>query len=366
MFPALHDYLLMPGCVLMSAATITLAYRVARDKAAVKAARDAELQFRILAEAIPQIVWTAGSDGVTTYINKQWYEMTGTSVDQSLGTAWMESVHPDDRKVCWEKWKQCVDSGEPFEIEYRLNDATKGFRWYLDRAVPLRDTSGTIIKWFGTCTDIDDQMQTQELLQEQIKQHTAALMEANERLQQESIHDPLTGLYNRRYLEDTLEREVRLALRGAHSLSVIMFDLDHFKKFNDSYGHHAGDAVLRDTAGLLATSVRAEDIVCRYGGEEFVIILPMADFKTAYSRAQRICGEMRELYVLHEGTALGRITISGGVAALPEHGVLPKQLLQAADAALYRAKKEGRDRIVAAETVENSISTPGKLVIPTE
>lgn len=327
------------------------------EQAIANAARDAEIQFRTMAEAIPQIVWTANREGVTTYINQRWYEMTGTAVEGSLGTGWMDAVHPDDHEVCQQQWKQSLRTGEPFEIEYRLRDAGQGFRWYLDRAVPLRDASGTIIKWFGTCTDIDDQMHTQELLQEQIKQHTTALFEANERLQHESIHDALTGLYNRRYLEDTLEREARRAVRAEHGLSVIMFDLDHFKKFNDSYGHDAGDAVLRETAALLAKSVRAEDIVCRYGGEEFIIILPMADFKTGYARAQRIRDKVRELNVLHGELPLGKITISGGVATLPEHGVLPKQLLEAADAALYRAKREGRDRIVGAMgALENVLS----------
>jgi diguanylate cyclase (GGDEF)-like protein len=217
--------------------------------------------------------------------------------------------------------------------------------------VPLRDASGAVVKWFGTCTDIDDQMHTQELLQEQIKQHTAALIEANERLQQESIRDPLTGLYNRRYLEDSLQRETRRAVRAGQTLSIIMFGLDHFKKFNDTYGHDAGDTVLRDTACLLSKSVRAEDVVCRFGGEEFVIILPLADFNTACARAQRICSQVREMKVSHQGLSVGRIRVSGGVAALPEHGTAPAELLKAADAALYRAKKEGRDRIVGAAIV---------------
>ena len=354
MFPATHDYVLAAGWVVSAIAATTLALRISKHKAAASAARDAELQFRTLAEAIPQIVWTTGPDGMTSYINRHWYEMTGTPVAGSLGSGWMEAVHPDDREVCQQKWKQCLQTGNSFEIEYRLHDSKKGFRWYLDRAVPLRDASGRIIKWFGTCTDIDDQMHTQELLQEQIKQHTMALFEANERLQQESIRDPLTGLYNRRYLEDSLERETRRAVRAEHGLGVIMFDLDHFKKFNDTYGHDAGDAVLRETAALLTTSVRAEDIVCRYGGEEFVIILPMADFKIVHARAERICQKMDELHVLHHGQSLGKITISGGVAALPEHGTLPKELLQAADAALYRAKREGRDRVACAEAEKNA------------
>lgn len=342
---------------MLSVATICLAYRVARQKAAVKAARDAELQFRTLAEAIPQIVWTSSPDGLTTYINKRWYQMTGTAQKGSLGNGWMDAVHPDDREVCQQKWKQCLGSGEPFEIEYRLHDAKMGYRWYLDRAVPLRDPSGAIIKWFGTCTDIDDQMHTQELLQEQIKQHTLALFEANERLQQESIHDPLTRLYNRRYLHDVLERVTRRAVRAGHELSVIMLDLDHFKRFNDTYGHDAGDAVLRATAELLLKSVRAEDIVCRYGGEEFIVILPLADFKIACARAERIRATVHQLQLLYRGQALGSITVSAGVAGLPQHGVLPEELLQAADAALYRAKAEGRDRVVGAQRGEDAMGT---------
>ena len=330
------------------------------EQAIAGTARHAELQFRTLAEAIPQIVWTASPDGLTTYINRHWYDMTGTAVEGSLGSGWMEAVHPDDRNACHEKWKESLRTGEPFELEYRLHDARKGFRWYLDRAVPLRDTSGKIIKWFGTCTDIDDQMHTQQLLEEQIKEHVAALFEANQRLQEESIHDPLTGLYNRRYLEDSLQRETRLAARVQQGLGIIMFDLDHFKRFNDTYGHDAGDAVLRETAALLLKNVRAEDIVCRYGGEEFVIILPMAGFQIAFDRAERICQKVHELDLLYRGESVGKITISAGVAGFPEHGLVPAHLLRAADDALYRAKHEGRDRVVAAADGQHGATSGSK------
>src|SRR5437867_3128095 len=149
---------------------------------------------------------------------------------------------------------------------------------------------------------------------------------------------PLTGLYNRRYLEEMLEREIRRAVRAEQSLGILMIDLDHFKRFNDTYGHDAGDAVLRETASFLAKSIRAEDIVCRFGGEEFVVILPTADLEASRARAERIRSKLRELTVLHQGQSLGRITISIGVSALPLHGTSPKELLEAADAALYRAK----------------------------
>jgi diguanylate cyclase (GGDEF)-like protein/PAS domain S-box-containing protein len=178
---------------------------------------------------------------------------------------------------------------------------------------------------------------------------SVANVRLREALRTQSIRDPLTGLYNRRYLEEMLQRETRRAVRAECGLGVMMLDLDHFKNFNDTYGHDAGDAVLREAASFLAKSVRAEDIVCRFGGEEFVIILPMADLKASQARAERIRSKLRELTVMHQGQSLGMITVSVGVAELPRHGTIPRELLDAADAALYRAKREGRDRVVIAE-----------------
>jgi diguanylate cyclase (GGDEF)-like protein/PAS domain S-box-containing protein len=199
---------------------------------------------------------------------------------------------------------------------------------------------------------------------------SVANIRLREALRTQSIKDPLTGLYNRRYLTEMLDREIRRAVRAEQPLGVLMIDLDHFKKFNDTYGHDAGDTVLRETALVLSKSIRIEDMVCRYGGEEFVIILPTADLNAARGRAERIRAKMRQLAVLHQGQSLGMITISVGVAALPLHGTDPKQLLEAADAALYRAKREGRDRVVDADPlpVEEPESTvdavePGGLAL---
>jgi diguanylate cyclase (GGDEF)-like protein/PAS domain S-box-containing protein len=496
--------------------------------------RHTEARFQILAEAIPQIVWIADATGRTTYINKRWFRMTG--MDEENGTEnWIDAVHPDDRAPCDEKFQHCVHSGEEFEIEYRLNDAAKGYRWYLDRAVPLRDKRGIIQQWFGTCTDIEEQKLYQQNLEHQIKERTEELADTNARLQEEmsqkdlarrkldeqndtmlrvltersrratllakmgellqscltreevftaalgfapkifparrgaialfnaprtsldiagqwgdcrlpvasfepescwalrtghphlvpagdttsrcahakgvetsylcvpilaqgeaigilhiqateeqpklgeaemsfkttfaaqvglsvanirlrdalraqSTRDPLTGLYNRRYLGEMLEREIRRAARAEQPLGIMMLDLDHFKRFNDTYGHDAGDAVLRETASFLARSIRAEDFVCRYGGEEFVVVLPTADLRAAGMRAEAIRSRLRELVVTHQGRPLGLLTASVGVAALPQHGTTEKDLLQAADAALYRAKKTGRDRVVLADS----------------
>lgn len=166
-------------------------------------------------------------------------------------------------------------------------------------------------------------------------------------LRQQSIRDALTGLFNRRYMEETLERELSRADRESGSVGVIMFDIDHFKQFNDLSGHDAGDALLRELGVFLKKSVRGGDIVCRYGGEEFLAVLPGADIENARERAEEIRLGVKNMLVYHLGKPLAKCTISLGVAAFPKNARDGETLLKAADTALYRAKNEGRDRVVA-------------------
>jgi diguanylate cyclase (GGDEF)-like protein len=167
-------------------------------------------------------------------------------------------------------------------------------------------------------------------------------------LRQQSIRDPLTGLFNRRYLEETLAIEIERARRNNSSFSVIMLDLDHFKRFNDTHGHEAGDGVLQSLGRFLLRHVRGGDIACRYGGEEFTVVLPGATRDTAQQRAEEICEGVRVLPVDFKGLSLGPLTISAGVATFPNQGASAEIVLQSADEALYKAKSEGRDRVVVA------------------
>lgn len=509
--------------------------------------QDEELEFRTLAEAVPSIVWTATPGGRVNYCNSRMYEVTRLTQEEVLQSGWRTLIHPEDRPAVLDSWAHAIRTGEAFEMEYRLQTREGSYRWLLVRAAPLRGEDGNITKWFGVCTDIEDQKHSQQQLETLVKERADELATANTRLQEEilerdyarreldeqnekmlrqltersqratllakmgellqsctskdevfsaalgfapkifpssrgavallnagrnlaevagswhdcllpvtvfepsacwalrtghphlvvagdttarcahatgvehtylcipilaqgealgimhfqatdeapvladselsfkttfagqvglsvanirlrealhtqSIKDPLTGLYNRRYLSEMLEREVRRSIRSEQSLGFLLLDLDHFKSFNDTYGHDAGDAVLREAASFLSKSVRGEDIVCRFGGEEFVIILPTADLNAALARAERIRAKLHDLAVLHHGQSLGMITVSIGVAALPLHGTSPAELIAAADAALYRAKREGRDRVVSAEmpgeteSVANSVA----------
>lgn len=167
-----------------------------------------------------------------------------------------------------------------------------------------------------------------------------------ETLRQQSVRDPLTKLYNRRFLEESLDRELARLERKNLPLSLIMIDIDHFKTFNDTFGHDAGDAVLRDLGGILQRNIRTSDIACRFGGEEFTVVLPEANVEIGRQRGETLREAMRGLQLVYGGKPLGPVTLSMGVACFPEHGRQREQLLQAADAALYEAKNAGRNRVV--------------------
>ncbi|WP_394686599.1 diguanylate cyclase [uncultured Xanthomonas sp.] len=173
-------------------------------------------------------------------------------------------------------------------------------------------------------------------------------LQLRQRLRLQSIRDPLTGLYNRRYLEESLLRELARCERRDQPLALMMLDLDHFKALNDRLGHAGGDALLAAFGQLLAGLVRPEDIACRYGGEEFTVILPGAAADVAQRRAEQIRAAVANLQVQHQGQALPPVTVSIGVAAYPDHGRSTEELLRCADAALYRGKRSGRNRVAAA------------------
>jgi diguanylate cyclase (GGDEF)-like protein len=164
-----------------------------------------------------------------------------------------------------------------------------------------------------------------------------------------ALHDPLTGLYNRRFMEDAIKRELHRAKRGGKPVSLAMVDIDHFKRFNDTFGHDAGDFVLNAVAKELTKNVRASDILCRYSGEELAILLSEANLEDALSHAEKLRLAVRGIALTHRGQTLPPPTASFGVSVYPKHGETLEDLLKAADGALYRAKQLGRDQVCAAE-----------------
>jgi diguanylate cyclase (GGDEF)-like protein len=178
-----------------------------------------------------------------------------------------------------------------------------------------------------------------------------ANLKLRETLHNQAIRDPLTGLFNRRYMEESLKREVYRAERRGTSLGIIMLDIDHFKKFNDTHGHAAGDALLHELGSFLKAHVRGADIACRYGGEEFTLILPDVSVEGARQRAEQLREQVRYLKVQDNNQTLNGVTLSLGVAVFPLNGSTMETVLRSADLALYRAKHEGRNRVVVSQEV---------------
>lgn len=172
-----------------------------------------------------------------------------------------------------------------------------------------------------------------------------ANVKLREILREQATRDPLTGLYNRRYMDEMLTRELSSSVRSRHGVGFIMGDLDHFKTFNDTYGHEAGDLLLKAVANLMRSTIRLEDIACRYGGEEFLVILTSASLQDAYHRAVQIHEAVANISFEYHGSKIDGATMSMGVAAFPDQGKTATELIAAADAAMYRAKREGRNRV---------------------
>ena len=185
---------------------------------------------------------------------------------------------------------------------------------------------------------------------EKVNKQLVAQIQQNEvlrlELQEQAVRDPLTGLFNRRYLKETLEREVSRARRDGSPIGIMIMDIDEFKNVNDLFGHNAGDRMLEAMGELLRANIRLGDVVCRYGGEEFVIVMPGASLQVAYQRAELIRSKFEQMYLPFENELL-HATISLGVAGFPVHGIDGEDALIRADRALYQAKQAGRNRVVA-------------------
>jgi len=284
--------------------------------------------------------------------------------------------------ICWGKaphpspptclWSNCpvVLSHQP----YKCNEAEEGqpnckaflsatalphslpqtdpthYRFCAPITTPNGQTFGVLSFWHSVLGEQLSEIDQRSMVA--IAQHIALTLERLRRievLQHQSIRDPLTGLFNRLYLKEMLPQLMNRAEHNQQPISIIMIDIDHFKRFNDQHGHQAGDQVLRDFSVFLKGFVRATDLACRYGGEEFILILPEVSQSKAQQIADRIRHGLQYVTMQFAGRALGHITLSAGVATFPQHGTSDEAIIAAADAALYRSKMSGRNRITVAK-----------------
>ena len=189
---------------------------MALQKTGLNLARDRESYFQTMAEGTPEIIWTAGPDGEIDFTNRKWLDYSGLTNEQSLGRGWAAAIHPDDLALCLAKWESALVEGNPYEAEYRMREKAGAYRWFLVRANPVRNSAGEIVKWFGTCTDIENQKQSQQILEEQILERTTQLADVNTRLQEEMLEKDFArnelDEQNERMLTELTQRSQRATM----------------------------------------------------------------------------------------------------------------------------------------------------------
>jgi diguanylate cyclase (GGDEF)-like protein/PAS domain S-box-containing protein len=298
---------------------------------------ESELRYRRLFEAaLDGILILDAETGAITDVNPFLIDMLGYSRDEFI------------RKKLWE-----VGAFKDIEASKDAFQALQKNEYIRYKDLPLKAKGGKLIQveFVSNVYLAGDERVIQCNIRDitERKEAQDALLKSEALLREQSLRDHLTGLFNRRYMEETLDRELLRVTRKQGSIGVIMLDVDDFKQFNDTYGHAAGDAILCELGALLLGHVRGEDIPCRYGGDEFIIVLPDATVDITRERAERLSRLAAHFQVEFEGHTLGSITLSHGVAAFPENGSTTAEILKAADSALYRAKREKHGRVVVME-----------------
>ena len=328
-----------------------------------EALKKSEERYRFLAENTADVVWQTDAGMNFTYINEADERLRGVPRSEVIGTPFGRSLTPasqetaraiNDARLAAERRGERTGT-LTFQLEQLRRDG--GTLWVEVNSTPKRNEAGEIVGYFGVSRDITERKRIADRLLEanaELQQRLDEIHRLQSALQEQAIRDSLTGLYNRRYLDETLEREIARAKREGHPLALVMIDVDHFKPLNDTYGHQAGDHVLAALGALLREDTRAEDVPCRYGGEEFLVLMPQMPLDAARERAEHWRTRFADQCFIHGSLSI-RATISLGVAAYPNHGHTRDEIIQSADLALYLAKHDGRNRVAVFEAAPLAI-----------
>lgn len=317
--------------------TSELETALSENEGIARALRESEQKYRGLVEQ--SFVGIAIIEaGRFSYVNAKFAAIFGYTADELLSMGPADVAAPEDKARVTEQMRRRV-SGETPEVNYTIRGQKK------DGAMLDLEIHGAVIDLGSKQTLMSVVMDITERVRAERELHALHL-----RVREQAMHDPLTGLYNRQYLNESFSRELSRAQRHQHPISVVMADLDHFKLVNDSYGHQAGDEVLKAFGKLLVGQSRSSDICCRYGGEEFLIVLPEMSQESAREYAERLRAATAATPIKY-GDTLIRVTASLGVAVFPRDGDTSEKLIAAADSTLYAAKAAGRNRVLCTASV---------------
>lgn len=316
-------------------ATMAIVRDITERRKIERALQESEEKFRLLAETSGDMITIHNAEGDYLYASPACQRLLQYEMDDILGKSAYLFIHPDDqeavREVSLTLHDLCYTSST-----YRIRRQDGEYIWFETNLATIRTPEGTLEKIVAVSRDITER----KLLEQQLR-------EANHRLEMLSWRDGLTGIANRRYFDERLESEWKRAARDSTPLSLIMIDIDHFKLYNDTYGHQGGDECLKKVANTLASVPnRSEDIVARYGGEEFAVILPHTDNEVAIQIAETLRKTIESLEIPHVSSKVkNTVTVSAGLATmLPNPFSTPAEIISLADKALYYAKESGRNQ----------------------
>ncbi|UYO62552.1 sensor domain-containing diguanylate cyclase [Acetobacterium wieringae] len=274
-------------------------------------------QYRIIVESSPNMIWRAGTDTLCNYFNTTWLKFTGRTMTQEMGNGWAEGIHPEDFDMCLKVYLESFAKQESFEMEYRLKRRDGVYRWINDRGVPYYINDHEFAGYIGSCMDVTDKVEGQKL-------------------RDLAQRDGLTRIYNRQYFEQLANVEFSKAKRFESDLCVAMIDIDRFKTINDTYGHHAGDLVLKTVAKTINESIRAFDLFGRYGGDEFVLLMSNTNYVEASILIARLKHVLETIEIKYNDTLI-RISASFGLYQMHHEVILEKVIIEA-DKKLYEIK----------------------------
>jgi diguanylate cyclase (GGDEF)-like protein/hemerythrin-like metal-binding protein/PAS domain S-box-containing protein len=309
------------------------------ERVLLGALNETERRFRLISDQSPVLMWVADANGVRSFFNRTWTDFVGIDAESTGDTDWRDFIHPEDRPAYLEKIRQLPATPQPIEAEYRLRRRDGHYHWFLERILPRLDSGDVFVGLIASATDISAIKEAEVLLSSANKELEQEVARRTAQLEQLMLTDPLTGVGNRRLLTKRLAEETTRARRYQRPLCAVFFDLDHFKRINDVFGHAAGDVVLAGVAESLKACLRDCDLLGRFGGEEFVVLLPETGIDDAMQVAERMRSAVADMQMPQIPVT---ITVSAGVAewTTDETG---EGLLQRADRALYQAKEAGRN-----------------------
>jgi diguanylate cyclase (GGDEF)-like protein/PAS domain S-box-containing protein len=320
-----------------------LAHRQSQ-KTVVELSEQLRLQIAALNAAANAIV-ISDRDGNCIWVNPAFTVLTGYEPEEILGQklSKLKSGVQED-KFYQDLWKTIL-GGSVWHGEI-INKNKQGVLYMEEMTIsPVPNDKGEITHFIAIKLDVTERKRMQISLEDANRRLVFQMGEIEalqEKLREQALRDPLTNLYNRRFLEETLDREIAHARRDGENLCVAMIDIDNFKLFNDRYGHKVGDMILRSLGDILIANTRKGDVACRYGGEEFIVVMPGADVDNALKRAKHWRKAFQLLQQSFNGQEL-QSTVSIGVAVFPDHGVDGDAVIQAADKAMYESKARGKN-----------------------